>query len=264
MTQRLETVLADAGYWHTRQMENIVSDGIQVLVPPDAGYERAPGRDGTKVPTRSCAGCSPARLDTSSTCIERQQSSRSSPRTSSTAASAGSRDEAEPRCARSGGSKQQPTTCSSSTATGSAPRSPDQRLVERHASCDPGSVQPHHGSGGLADLCPTATARNRTAPEAATAQVRASRRSSRCVPTSSETPIERGSVPPCDGQGVNRGNGSGSPASPGGRPGAALPGLRGPLDQADRRPSRSLAGDGQGVLLRPDGATKRGRSRPAT
>jgi transposase len=37
VTQRLETVLADAGYWHTRQMERIVSDGIQVLVPPDAG-----------------------------------------------------------------------------------------------------------------------------------------------------------------------------------------------------------------------------------
>src|SRR2546421_8276213 len=37
VTQQPETVLADAGYWHTKQMENIVSDGIQVLVPPDAG-----------------------------------------------------------------------------------------------------------------------------------------------------------------------------------------------------------------------------------
>ncbi len=43
VTQRPETVLADAGYWHTRQMENIVSDGIQVLVPPDAGL-----REGTR------------------------------------------------------------------------------------------------------------------------------------------------------------------------------------------------------------------------
>jgi len=41
--QRPETVLADAGYWHARQMENIVSDGIQVLVPPDAGL-----REGTR------------------------------------------------------------------------------------------------------------------------------------------------------------------------------------------------------------------------
>jgi hypothetical protein len=37
VTQRPETVLADAGYWHQRQMENIVTDGIQVLVPPDGG-----------------------------------------------------------------------------------------------------------------------------------------------------------------------------------------------------------------------------------
>ena len=43
VTQRPEIVLADAGYWHTRQMENIVSDGIQVLVPPDAGL-----REGTR------------------------------------------------------------------------------------------------------------------------------------------------------------------------------------------------------------------------
>ena len=43
VTQRPETVLADAGYWHTRRMENIVSDGIQVLVPPDAGL-----REGTR------------------------------------------------------------------------------------------------------------------------------------------------------------------------------------------------------------------------
>ena len=86
--------------------------------------------------------------------------------------------------------------------------------------------------------------------------MRAGRRSSRCVrtcvPTSTETPIERGSVTRRDGQGVDRGNGSGSRASPGGRPGASLPRVRGPLDQADRRSSRSLSGDGQGVLLRPD------------
>ena len=61
---------------------------------------------------------------------------------------------------------------------------------------------------------------------------------------------------PCDGQGVNRGNESGSRASPGGRPGAALPRVRGPLDPADRRPTRSLAGNGQGVLLRPSDANK--------
>ena len=41
MTRHPETVLADAGYWHKKQMENIVSDGIQVLVPPDAVFARA-------------------------------------------------------------------------------------------------------------------------------------------------------------------------------------------------------------------------------
>ena len=43
VAQRPEMVLADAGYWHTQQMENIVSGGIQVLVPPDAGL-----RDGAR------------------------------------------------------------------------------------------------------------------------------------------------------------------------------------------------------------------------
>ncbi len=31
------TVLADAGYWHKDQIERLVSDGMQVLVPPDSG-----------------------------------------------------------------------------------------------------------------------------------------------------------------------------------------------------------------------------------
>jgi len=39
-TRQPETVLADAGYWHKQQMESIVSDGIQVLVPPDAGLRQ--------------------------------------------------------------------------------------------------------------------------------------------------------------------------------------------------------------------------------
>jgi transposase len=41
-------VIADAGYWHKRQMENVVSRGIQVLIPPDSGLRRSarPGWDG--------------------------------------------------------------------------------------------------------------------------------------------------------------------------------------------------------------------------
>ena len=35
-------VVADAGYWHQRQIEAVVSDGIQVLIPPDSGLRKAP------------------------------------------------------------------------------------------------------------------------------------------------------------------------------------------------------------------------------
>jgi Transposase DDE domain/Transposase domain (DUF772) len=47
VAQRPETVLADAGYWHKEQIENIVSDGIQLLVPPDGGLRKdiRPGWD---------------------------------------------------------------------------------------------------------------------------------------------------------------------------------------------------------------------------
>jgi hypothetical protein len=78
-----------------------------------------------------------------------------------------------------------------------------------------------------------------------------------CVPTGTEAPIERGSVIRCDRQGVNRGNGSRYRASPGCRAGAALPRVRGSLDQADPRSARSFTGDDQGVLLRPPGAKAR-------
>jgi transposase len=36
----LEVVLADAGYWHQRQMQQLAAEGIQTLVPPDAGLRR--------------------------------------------------------------------------------------------------------------------------------------------------------------------------------------------------------------------------------
>jgi len=40
-----EVVLADAGYWHQVQMERLVSDGLTVLIPPDA-KKRAGARPG--------------------------------------------------------------------------------------------------------------------------------------------------------------------------------------------------------------------------
>jgi transposase len=48
VTEKPEVVLADAGYWHQVQMERIVSEGIPVLIPPDAGKRKGmrPGWDG--------------------------------------------------------------------------------------------------------------------------------------------------------------------------------------------------------------------------
>ena len=37
-----DVVLADAGYWHQGQMQQIANEGIPVLVPPDAGLRRGP------------------------------------------------------------------------------------------------------------------------------------------------------------------------------------------------------------------------------
>ena len=46
--ETLDVVVADAGYWHQAQMESIVSQGIPVLIPPDAGKRKGtrPGWDG--------------------------------------------------------------------------------------------------------------------------------------------------------------------------------------------------------------------------
>ena len=96
VTQRPEIVLADAGYWHKEQIESIVSDGIQVLVPPDGGLVKTSGPAGTKVCMRSCAACSPASTATRSTSTEKRPSSRCSRRSSSTARSTASSAEAGP------------------------------------------------------------------------------------------------------------------------------------------------------------------------
>jgi hypothetical protein len=38
-------LLADAGYWHGEQMQRIVDQGIEVLIPPDTGRHRATRRN---------------------------------------------------------------------------------------------------------------------------------------------------------------------------------------------------------------------------
>jgi hypothetical protein len=48
VTEVPEVLVADAGYWHQRQMERIVDRGIPVLIPPDAKSRKGtrPGWDG--------------------------------------------------------------------------------------------------------------------------------------------------------------------------------------------------------------------------
>src|SRR3954469_25083186 len=40
VTEPLDVVLADAGYWHQIQMERLMSEGVQILVPPDANKRK--------------------------------------------------------------------------------------------------------------------------------------------------------------------------------------------------------------------------------
>ena len=54
VTEAPDVVLADAGYWHQKQMQDIVSRGTQVLIPPDQANAKAPARAGTVVSTRLC------------------------------------------------------------------------------------------------------------------------------------------------------------------------------------------------------------------
>jgi transposase len=42
VSERPGVVVADAGYWHKRQMEKIVSNGTQVLIPPDSDLKEGP------------------------------------------------------------------------------------------------------------------------------------------------------------------------------------------------------------------------------
>jgi Transposase DDE domain len=44
VSERPRTVLADAGYWHTNQIEHLLADGFQVLVPPDSMVAEGPRR----------------------------------------------------------------------------------------------------------------------------------------------------------------------------------------------------------------------------
>jgi hypothetical protein len=40
ITEQPEVILADAGYWHGEQIDELMGEGIQVFVPPDADKRR--------------------------------------------------------------------------------------------------------------------------------------------------------------------------------------------------------------------------------
>jgi hypothetical protein len=99
VTQTPEVLVADAGYWHQAQMENVINQGIQVLIPPDAGTR---GLAGTAAPTRSCAACLRPSSAMRSTENARCRSSPCSRTRSSTAGSIASNAAADRRAAQSG------------------------------------------------------------------------------------------------------------------------------------------------------------------
>jgi hypothetical protein len=59
--------VADAGYWHHQQMDELAAAGVVVLSHRTRRSERPPGRDGTAAATASCERCSPAPAASSTT-----------------------------------------------------------------------------------------------------------------------------------------------------------------------------------------------------
>ena len=102
VTEQPGAVVADAGYWHARQIEAITDRGIEVLVPPD-GNMREGKRPGWE---HGLYELMRRKLSTdrgSSTRSARSASSRSTDRSNTTGGSTGSCEEAEPPRSRSGG-----------------------------------------------------------------------------------------------------------------------------------------------------------------
>jgi hypothetical protein len=67
VTDTPEVVLADAGYWHSEQIERLTAAAPSCSSRPTPASARAPGRAGTAVCTRSCAACSRPNAAASST-----------------------------------------------------------------------------------------------------------------------------------------------------------------------------------------------------
>src|SRR3954466_1570613 len=47
VTETPGVAVADSGYWHEQQMDNVIAGGTSVLIPPDAGKRATPRRGWT-------------------------------------------------------------------------------------------------------------------------------------------------------------------------------------------------------------------------
>jgi hypothetical protein len=101
VTDPVGVVLADAGYWHYQQMDELAAQGIPVLIPPDSSNARQPGPGGTADATPGCGACSPPIWGASSTAND-GRSSRCSDRSNTTGGSIASNDEAGRPCGLNG------------------------------------------------------------------------------------------------------------------------------------------------------------------
>ena len=129
-----EVVVADAGYWHQRQIEAVVGDGIRVLVPPDGGLRPGPRpgwTGGLYDLMRRVLATPPGAPSTASA---GSRSSPSSTRRSSTARSDASNAAAGRHAGANGGSSPPRTTSTSSTATASPPETAGGAVGAPHAS----------------------------------------------------------------------------------------------------------------------------------
>jgi len=126
ISDQIEVLLADAGYWDSGQIENLAARGIQPLVPPDGqNPEKSIGKN-RKGPRydfmRRVIASDHGRVLYSKR--ENTRSSPSSVRSSTTATSPDSNAGASPRADRSGDSSPPPTTSSSSGRQTAPPNSP--------------------------------------------------------------------------------------------------------------------------------------------
>jgi hypothetical protein len=103
ITEQPRVLLADAGYWHTTEIQTIADLGIEVLAPPDGNMRQGtrPGWDGGLY--QQMRESSPPTGVVSFTDNERSLSNPSKGRSNTTATSTGSCEEAEPPPSQSGG-----------------------------------------------------------------------------------------------------------------------------------------------------------------